>query len=299
MKRRPKFFLLGAPKCGTTALASYLAEHPLICASIPKEPHYFCKDLKAGGIPIRSDEEYLSTFFPGLDESPALAAIDCSVWYLYSEVAVEEILKFEPDARFLVMLRNPMKMAWSLFSMFTFQGQEDQKDLIRAWEMQPARKAGEDVPRGLWLDLKVLQYRDVCALGTQLKRVLGTLPAERVHVELQDDLKQDPGSLYRRVLEFMDVPDDGRVHFPRKNAGRKIDSPLIYSLLRSPLTTNAATALKAALGLRTLGFGRPDLKMPPHVHEFLLGELRNEIGLIEQLLGRNLPDWRHGEAHAA
>ena len=45
---KPDFFIIGAPKCGTTALATYLAEHPNIQLSDPKEPHYFCKDLKAG-----------------------------------------------------------------------------------------------------------------------------------------------------------------------------------------------------------------------------------------------------------
>ena len=294
MRKKPQYFLLGAPKCGTTALASYLADHPLVYVSKPKEPHYFCKDLKAGGIPIKSDEMYLDTFFPGLDESKALAAIDCSVWYLYSEVAVEEVLRFEPDAKFLVMLRNPVKMLWSLYSMLTFQGQEDQSDFMSAWQLQEARQNGRDLPLGLWLDKKMLLYKKVCSLGSQLKKVLDKVDPSQVHIEFQDNLNKDTRNTYIRVLQFMEVPDDGRTIFKKKNSGRKIKSPLIYNILRSQPIMDAAVAAKKALGLRTFGFGRPDLPLPEDVGFFLSKQFEDEISMLENLLNINLANWRHG-----
>ena len=294
MKRRPQYFLLGAAKCGTTALASYLAGHPLVYVSKTKEPHYFCKDLKTGGIHARSDEDYLDAYFPGLDHSKALAAIDCSVWYLYSEVAVEEILRFAPEARFLVMLRNPARMAWSLYSMLTFQGQEDQKDFISAWRLQELRQKGVGLPSGLWLDKKMLLYRDVCSLGSQLKGVFDRIDPNRVHVELQDDLNRDTRNVYLRILQFMGVPDDLRTEFKKENAGRRIKSPLVYNFLRSRLVMNTVAATKKALGLKTLGFGRPDLPMPEHVGAFLSEQFEDEIGLLEDLLDMDLTHWRYG-----
>lgn len=294
MKRRPQYFLLGAPKCGTTALASYLADHPLIYVSKPKEPHYFCKDLKAGGIPVKSDEEYLDAFFQGLDESEALVAIDCSVWYLYSAVAVKEILRFEPDAKFLVMLRNPVKMVWSLYSMLTFQGQEDQRDFMSAWQLQEARQKGSNLPPGLWLDKKMLLYRDVCALGSQLKRVLNSIDPSRVHIELQDNLNKDTQSVYLRVLQFMGVPDDIRTEFKKENTGRKIKSPLVYNFLRSQPVMSVVVAAKKALGLKTLGFGRPDLPLPEDIGSFLSEQFEDEVRMLENLLNTNLANWRYG-----
>lgn len=294
MKRRPKYFLLGAPKCGTTSLASYLADHPLIYVSKPKEPHYFCKDLKAGGCPVSSDEEYLDSFFPDLYESKALAAIDCSVWYLYSEVAVEEILRFEPDAKFLVMLRNPVKMVWSLYSMLTFQGQEDQKDFMSAWQLQENRKKGANLPPGLWLDKKMLLYRDVCALGRQLEKIFDKIDLNRVHIEFQDNLFADTRSSYLRVLQFMNVPDDGRTEFKKENAGRKIKNPMLYNLLRSKPIMSAVVAAKKSLDLKTLGFGRPDLPLPENIGSFLLEQFEDEVRMLENLLTINLADWRYG-----
>jgi hypothetical protein len=290
--RKPEFFLLGAPKCGTTALASYLSDHPLIYVSEPKEPHYFCKDLKAGGIPVHSDEEYLRTFFPRLNKSESMAAIDCSVWYLYSDVAIQEILRFSPTAQFLVMIRNPVDIAWSLHSMFTFQGQEDQKDFLTAWEMQEARRQGHNIPSGLWLDARMLLYRDVCALGRQLEKVIGTVRRDRLHIALQEDLTNDARAVYLRILDFMGVPDDGRNEFPKCNAARKVKSVALYRLLRSTLALESVAYLKKALGLKTLGFGRPDLPMPAQIRYFLSEQFEEEIEMLEGVLERDLSHWR-------
>ena len=42
---KPNFFIIGAPKCGTTALSEYLRSHPSVLISEPKEPHYFSTDI--------------------------------------------------------------------------------------------------------------------------------------------------------------------------------------------------------------------------------------------------------------
>ena len=61
--RRPDFFILGAPKCGTTALSEYLRQHPRVFVSRPKEPHYFCADFDYYYAPgQRSEEHYLRLF---------------------------------------------------------------------------------------------------------------------------------------------------------------------------------------------------------------------------------------------
>jgi hypothetical protein len=230
--RKPGFFMLGAPKCGTTALASYLATHPLVQVSEPKEPNYFCKDLRVG-CRVASDEEYLATFFPGLDESKAHVAVDASVWYLYSGIAVDEILRFQPDARFLVMIRSPVDMAYSLHSMLHFMGQEDVFDFTRAWELQDARRQGRFLPADRWIDAQLLQYHAVCSLGSQLERLYRKVDPARVHVELQDDMRKDPRGVYARVLNFLGVPDDGRTRFDETNAGHKLNSRLLVTALRS------------------------------------------------------------------
>lgn len=163
---------------------------------------------------------------------------------------------------------------------------------MKAWELQTERRAGRRIPPGLWLDQRMLLYKDVCSLGSQLERVYRAVGADRVHVELLDDLKRDPRTVYLRVLSFLGVEDDGRVNFPKENAGRKISNYTLWRFLRSPVVYWAAIHFKRMFRLKTLGFGRPDLPMPTSVRGFLLEEFDSEIRLVEELLGRNLSSWR-------
>jgi len=296
MTRKPEFYLLGGPKCGTTALASYLADHTMIQVSDSKEPNYFCKDLKATGRPpVSSDEEYLNTYFVGLQESDALVSFDASIWYLYSKIAVEEILAFYPSAKFLVMIRNPVDMVWSWYSQLTFQGQEDAMTFMDAWHLQEARKAKREIPSGLWLDQRMLLYKEVCSLGQQLERVYNTVPCELVHVVLSEDLRKDTLNTYKRILEFMDVPYNGRVEFSTKNAGRKVRSTMVYRLLRSKVSLSLVESIKRFTGMKTLEFGRPDMPMPVTTRRFLINEFTEDISLLEKLLGKDLAHWREVE----
>lgn len=288
--RKPQFFMLGAPKCGTTALASYLSTHPSIRVAQPKEPHYFCKDLQAGGVPVHSDNEYLATFFPGFGESQEQVGLDTSVWYLYSEVAVDEILRFQPNARFLLMLRNPVDMANSLHSMFHFQGQEQNSDFFRAWKLQGGMYSQQSRPPRRWIDDKCLLYKDVCSLGSQLRRLFHQVDPARVHVELLDDMGKDPCGVYQRVLKFMGTPDDGRIQFNSVNAGRKLNNRLLVRALRSSTALHTAHVIKQLTGLKTLGVRRPDLSMRPAVRNCLNEALRDEILLLDSLLKRNLAE---------
>src|SRR2546429_216975 len=106
----PTFFIVGAPRCGTSSLASYLDAHPRIFMSKPKEPHHFGRDLEIRVRPYASRESYLR-LFEGVD---ADHAGDASVLYLYSSTAPDEILALNPDARIIIMLRDPLEMIPSL-----------------------------------------------------------------------------------------------------------------------------------------------------------------------------------------
>ena len=132
-KIKPNLFIIGAPKCGTTAKAHYLSEHPDVFMCPEKEPHYFNTDLnyKRG----KSDdlEEYLN-LFSGATEEKIVG--EASVWYLYSKEAVRNILEFNPNAKFIIMVRNPIKMAPSLHQQLFYNGRETEKDFNKAWCLQ-------------------------------------------------------------------------------------------------------------------------------------------------------------------
>src|SRR5262245_35065298 len=84
--KKPTFFIIGAPKCGTTSLAAWLADHPDIFMSPTKEPHYFNTDHKRY---LNSLAGYEQLFEDATDRHSAVG--EASVWYLYSANAVENI----------------------------------------------------------------------------------------------------------------------------------------------------------------------------------------------------------------
>src|SRR5665647_751711 len=112
--KRPDFFIVGAPKCGTTAMNNYLAQHPDVFMA-QKEIHYFGSDLKMR-VKV-SESEYLN-YFQNAEEKKLIG--EASVWYLFSEKAAAEIKAFSPQAKIIIMLRDPIDVLHSLHSQHLF-----------------------------------------------------------------------------------------------------------------------------------------------------------------------------------
>src|SRR5580698_1501830 len=102
---KPNFFIVGAPKSGTTSLYDYLKEHPQVFLP-KKELYYFCYDLTFRTPPI-SENIYLKYY---TDANNQKAVGDASVYYLLSPGAAKKIKDFNPEAKIIVMLRNPIQM---------------------------------------------------------------------------------------------------------------------------------------------------------------------------------------------
>src|SRR5271170_3647810 len=109
--RLPEFFIIGAPKCGTTSLALYLARHRQIFIPTIKEPHYFLTDLRRPG--RVSNQRSYETLFKRAGAHHRISG-EASVFYLLSRAAVPNILCFNPHAKFIVMVRSPLEMVVSL-----------------------------------------------------------------------------------------------------------------------------------------------------------------------------------------
>jgi len=133
--RKPDFFIVGAPKCGTTALYRFLSQHPEIFLPKVKEVHFFGSDLYLPGY-VPDTEKYLRLFANARDETRVGEA---SVWYLYSKVSAAEIKHFAPEASILIMLRNPVDMIHSLHSQLQYVGVERIKGFESAFMERPTR----------------------------------------------------------------------------------------------------------------------------------------------------------------
>ena len=300
--RRPNFFIAGAPKCGTSALEFYLKDHPAIYAYAKYEPHYFSPDVAGAYTRYTSEEDYLNQCFTkATDEHKAVG--EKSALYLYSVEAARNIKAFDPSAKIIVMLRNPVEVAYSLHSQLLFSSDEDVHDFAEAWNLQDARRQGESIPKAC-THPKTLLYRDVCLMGAQLERLYEVFPQEQVLAIVFDDFKADTREVYERTLSFLGVPSDGREFFPRTNPNKAIRSRWMASLLGRP--PKPFVRLYYFVG-RTIGWNIP-LKLlrtvrrwnsrnakrdplGPEMRAILIDAFRDDVHKLGRLLNRDLSHW--------
>lgn len=291
MARRPDFFIPGAPKCGTTALADWLAAHPRVYMSPRKEPHYFNhRHMPA----TRTRVEYEALF---AEAGPGHIAVgEASTYYLHAPEALPAILDYAPQARFVVALRNPLDMAPALHAECLRQGWENVRDFPRAWRLQPRRRAGKKLPRAVRADPERLQYGAQCLLGAQLARLYAQVPSERVLPVLLEDMQADPGAVYRRVLAFLDVADDGRSAFPVANAAARTRSLWLSRLIRAGGRLRDGLGIRADWGVATRlrRLNSAPAARPPLAAD-IAAELRaffgEDVAQLSALLRRDLSHW--------
>ena len=289
---KPNFFILGAPKSGTTSLYAYLSDHPEIVMSNPKEPHYFSTDIENGG--IKSLDEYLACF-DSLTES-AKAIGDASTLYLYSKVAVREILKFNKNARFIVMLRDPSEIALSFHQVALRVFGETEMEFNRAWDLQEERAKGINVPDGC-PDPQLFAYGKIAKLGFQVERLLSLVDPDAVHFVFFHDFKESTEQEFLNVLRFLGLDSSFDTKYDVHNPTRRIKYPRITQLV------NRAIGIKKKVGIETeFGFAKkihranieekPLEQLNPEVYKKMTNFYDKDLKLLSSLVEKDLSAWR-------
>jgi hypothetical protein len=230
--RRPNFFIAGAPRCGTTALYTYLSEHPNIFLPEIKELHYFAPDFPGlHKIAFKSLDDYLQLFENATDQHLAIGEV--SPLYLYSDVALEKIKEFNPLAKMILILRNPVDFVQSLHQVNVSLLREDEPDLAKAWELQDVRREGKMIPKGC-RDAKLILYGELGLFGKYARKALDVFAREQVLFILFDDFVANPKAVYESILSFLEVPSDSRTSFPPVNANYRPRSKLVARIIHPP-----------------------------------------------------------------
>lgn len=296
-------------------MSEYLRAHPEVCFSTPKEPHYFLvHDLRDKG-PAELREvvrkKYLDRFFPDRQRGDFFA--EGSVSYFYAPERLEPILKLWPRAKFLIAVRNPLDLVPSLHQRLFYNGDENLREFDRAWDLVPERRAGRKIPRSC-LEPRFLDYWESGFLGKHLDRFFSLVGRERCHVTVFDDFKVDPGREYRRVLEFLDLEDDGQTDFDRHAESKDSRIAWIHRLMKRPprallwlFDSEDREVIEAGAGkpgpllekvmeIRTkiihwnrIPAGKPQVS--GRVRDEMRAMYRDDVELLSRLLGRDLTHW--------
>ncbi len=296
-RRFPDFYILGAPKAGTSSLAQYLDDHPGIFVSKPKEPRFFADDF--GDREITDEQTYLDLF---KDAGEDVILGEATTDYLVSEVAVDRILAVRPDARFVVMLRNPIQMVPAMHAQERKNGYETIVDPAEAWAMIEERKAGRGIP-ALCNEPKRLFYDDRCRLGEQIKRLTGKVAPDRLQIIFMEDFAAETERVYREAQAFVGVSSYEPRDFPIVNQRHHIKHPAMLQLWKLGMTAKDKLGLKTNFGLlskvQALGMSsdpvatRADGGDPLAFKRTLRDAFRADVELLAELTGRDLSGWLH------
>lgn len=292
--KKPNFFIIGAPKCGTTSLAAWLGQHPQVYFAPVKEPHFFNTDDTFRH--VTDVDTYLKLFEnAGMEH---LAVGEASTWYLFSETAVPKIERFTGgEARYVVCLRNPVDMAYSLHAQILFSGNESVPDFRKAWSLQQERAKGENLPT-FSNEKTHLQYYRACALGTLVERLLQAVPPSRVHFVFLDDLLADGPSEFDKLLRFLSLPLlQHSINFDAKNAAHAPRSRLITQLIATAAALRRWLGLSRGLGILTCirNLNKREAhraKLDPDFRSELQEVFSAEVTKLEHLLDKDLSHWR-------
>lgn len=296
MKKNPDFVIAGGPKCATTALYSYLKGHPDIFMPETKEPHYFADDIPGDFGRIETAQDYEALFLPSADDQ---ITGEASVMYMASQCAIKNLLRYNPQAKVIVMLRNPVDMAQSLHNQSVRMLSEDETDFEKAWDLQGSREKGTSPVPAECTRLWNVLYRKICSLGSQLERLSAIVPPQQLLILFYDDLKRDPKAVYHDTLRFLELSDDGREDFAVVNRRGELRSKNLQRFIRNP--PKILTWLKPllnGLGIRPLKilyeFNRKPQESKPLTPEFrkkLYHAFEEDIRTIENITGRDLSHW--------
>jgi hypothetical protein len=305
--RVPDFFIVGHPKCGTTALYEMLRTHPQIFMPELKEPWFLASDMAARFQPPRSAppfetlEQYLELF---ADAAPGQRVGEASSTYLISHTSAKRIAELRPDARIIAILREPASFLRSLHLQLLRTHVESQKDFGKAIALEPARRAGRSIPRRSHRP-QLLLYSDHVRYVEQLRRYHELFAPEQVLTLIYDDFRADNERTVRAVRRLLDVEQDIPVELKDANQtvkrmrSQQLDELVnVVSVGRGPVSRAVKAGVKAITpsGLREralqaaqrhLVMGRPQ---PPD--ERLMLDLRRrfkgEVVALGEYLDRDL-----------
>lgn len=280
-------------------MCNYLGAHPNIFMSDPKEPCFFSDDFP-GQRYVASMEEYMELFQPASSEH--LAAGEGSVWYLYSRNAIQNIHRFNSNAKIIAMLRNPVDLVYSLYGELYHLRYEVEDSFERAWRLQDKRREGEYIPR-YCRDGNFLQYARIGKLGEQVERVLNVFPERQIKFIIFDDFISDTARVYTDVLEFLEIPPDNRSEFKPVLQSRRHrlhwvgaffenQPPVLYRMkmkFKDFIGTDNLGILSLVRRLNTVTEKRKPL--PEKFREELKSEFRSDVDKLSSIVQRDLNHW--------
>jgi hypothetical protein len=289
----PDFFVAGAPKAGTTALHAALARHPSLYLSPVKEPKFFLSD---GPPPTRGGPGDVRTYREHVWERGAYEALfdeasagrlrgESTPFYLYRPDAQVRIKSLIPDAKLIIVLRDPVERAHSNWTHLWSAGLDPVGDFVQACAEEDRRiSAG-------WADF--WHYQALGRYGEQLDRLYTVFPRDQVLVFRYRALLDQPARVLDQICAFLRVPQGVLTEMPRENVTAHPEPTTRHRTLSAALrVAHALPGLPTdALEQRLQRDSPPRRSLTWDERRTLIPRFESDVRLLERITGEDYSDW--------
>jgi hypothetical protein len=293
----PNFLIVGAAKAGTTSLYLCLKQHPDIFMSSLKEPHFITAQFfrkpqdRRGDYPTKPVQDYDSylRLFEGASGKKAIGEASADNLYHY-DPAITYIKKFIGEPRIIIILRNPVDLA---FSAYTFLARDNREYLSFEEALDKEEQRKQEGWRHIWL------YKDSGFYSNQVRAYMDNFPY--VKICLFDDLRKDTLAVVKELYEFLDVDPSFVPKITRCNVSgipryRKLHNLFVE---RTPLQNIIRTSGKFILGEDRWIMLRESVRarllqkttINPETRERLKNAYREDILNLQRLIKKDLTPW--------
>ena len=203
----PNVFMVGFPKCGTSSMTDLLSQHPEVFVCPIKEPNYYAPDLLPIN-PVRdhTDRELYLKLFDAASPKQHKIIVDASIAAILSpSKGVCEIKKDYPDAKIIVMLRNPLDAALSLYLQADKAGHPDSaSNFEQAWYDHPNRLSFVTNQKNISTDY-MLNYAEVYSYHKHLTKLYEVFSASNIHIIIFDDFIRNTLIEFKKLCGFLEI----------------------------------------------------------------------------------------------
>ncbi len=294
----PNLFVIGAQRAGSTSMWRYLRAHPEIYMSEVKEPGFLCFD---GGRPVFShvgdptfydqivtdSQDYLKLFEAG---SEARYRGESSSFYLYFEESRRTLAERYPDARLVVILRDPVDRAWSSYVYLRRLGGETLDDFGKALAAEPTRIEQNYEP--------LFHYAAASRYLDQLTALFEHFDRSQVHIMTLEHLQSDPAGAMAQLFRFLGIDPDADVgaDIQHNSAARSrfpmVDKVLSPGFLPQSLADRIPRDLKdRAVAIRERSRRTSYDVMPDAYRGKLLADIQTDYDKLGSIAGIDLGQW--------
>ena len=299
--KKPNLYIVGHPRSGTSSLHHYLGQHPDIFMTSIKEPNYFALDFRENSdnyhtkplyFPYRTENQYLKLYRHWEHER---IGGEATATNLCSKVSAREIHDFNPQAKIIMMFREPVSFLYSYHSATRFALGEHLENFEAALAAEKDRRQGRQLAKRV-ITPAWLFYSEFVKYADQISRFLAYFDTDRVKMIIFDDFKDNTRKVYREVLEFLEVNPEFAPEFEIVNPNKQIrwplikkytlDSPYFRKTLRWLVSDDRYAGMKNFYKSKLVKY-KPRAALDENLKARLMREFKVEVDKFSQMLDKN------------